>query len=113
MASALFGLAVPRDVTIGVTIIASPFLVWGVLGVVARGGTNLRSTVHFFRPVRWALAVVASALVIGAVFRSAQFRWLLPIGMSIACSSFGFAIVENWIRRKFFPELAQSEEPDE
>ena len=102
------------DVTIGVTIIAAPYFVWGLLVLAARfRGANLRSALRFFRPLRWTLALVASSLVIGAMFRDRNPVWLFPIGMSIACSSFGFAIVENWVRRKSFPELAQSDEPEE
>ena len=90
------------DVTIGLSIIAFPFVLWAALVLLVQfRDANLRPTLRLFLPIRWALALVAAPFVIGGIVRNHRPYWLLPIGMSIVCCSFCFTIVEGWVRRKF------------
>jgi hypothetical protein len=102
------------NLIIELPIIALPYFVWSVLVVLSRfSAANVSGTLRLFRPLRWVLALSASLLMIGALLTSRRVFWMFPLGMSIVCSSFGFAIVEGWVKRKFFPELAQADEPYE
>jgi hypothetical protein len=99
-------------ILIGVSAIAvaSPFATIGVLAAIARfRKANLRPTLRWLRASRWATWLIGAPFV-AVGLASHQLSLCFPFGMSMITASGGLTITENWVKRRYAPELLPTED---
>jgi hypothetical protein len=90
--------------------VASPFATIGVLAAIARfRKANLRPTLRWLRASRWVAWLIGLPFAFAAVV-SHQLFFCFPIGMSLISASAGLAITEQWVKRRYAPELLPTED---
>jgi hypothetical protein len=82
---------------------ASPFVMIGVLAVMARfWKANLGLALPWLRALRWVAWLIGLPLTFAAV-ASHRLFFCFPIGMSMIGASAGLAISEQWVKRRYAP----------
>jgi hypothetical protein len=85
--------------------VASPFATIGILAVIAHyRKSNLQPALLWLRGLRWA-SWLAGAPFTFAALASQKFFFCFPIGMALISASAGLSITEQWVKRRYAPEL--------
>jgi hypothetical protein len=89
-------------------IAASPFVLIGVLAVVARlWKANLGPTLRWLRALRWVGWLIGVPLVLAAL-ASHRLFFCFPFGTSMIGASVGLAISEQWVKRRYAPNSSSA-----
>jgi hypothetical protein len=96
-------------IEIGSALVVAPMIVWLALYVAARWGSiSLRAALPWLRILRYVTWGSAIALYI-VHFAHDRFPW--AYGAAVFTFSAGLALPESWVKRRFAPDLIESNSP--
>jgi hypothetical protein len=85
--------------------VACPFATIGLLALIARSRKrNLRSVLPWLRALRWTSWLAGLPFAFAALVSHRLF-FCFPIGMGLISASIGLSIAEQWVKRRYAPEL--------
>ncbi len=97
-------------IEITLALMAVPFLVWLALYAAARWwSVGLRPVLPWMRPLRWIIWISGMAL---GFIHLARDRFPVGYGIVMIGLSVGLSLPESWVKRRFAPDLGDSNSPD-
>ena len=102
----------PLTFALLIFVVVTPFLLWFAFYAAARlWSLNLSSTLPYLRAVRWVGWSIGTFLFLMHLIRHDFPR--APLGLTLLVFSTGLGMPENWVKRRFAPELLEESEPEE